>query len=107
MPAWNAKRPPADYIHPRKKQRILAAHGHRCHICGERGDNLEIDHIIPWAEWTRTDLSPHDPSNLAPAHADCHKTKSEAERIAGLRRATAAKEARKRRPIEQHPGAIQ
>lgn len=105
MPAWNAKRAPSEYLHPRKKARVIAAHEGRCWICGGEGAT-EVDHIIPWAEWTHPHLSPHDVSNLAPAHVDCHKRKSEAERIRGVRRAAAAKAAKGRRPGERHPGAL-
>jgi 5-methylcytosine-specific restriction endonuclease McrA len=62
---------------------VLLRDDGRCHICGEYGAT-EVDHVVP--------LSPladpaggggaDDPSNLAPAHIDCHakKTAEEAAR---------------------------
>ena len=108
--AWDQKRrTPADYIDVHKQRRILAAHSYMCWICGH-GDAYEVDHIIPWAEWTRTDLSVDDASNLAPAHGapcptcerDCHADKSKAEAARGSTRHAA----RGKRPVEIHPGLI-
>jgi len=108
--AWDQKRrTSADYINPHKAARILAAHGHVCHLCGH-GQATQVDHVICWAEWTRTDLSVHDASNLAPIHGsacptcgrDCHKDKSKAEAARGSTR----RAARGKRPVERHPGLI-
>ena len=112
--AWDQKRrPPSEYIHPKKAARILAAHAGICWLCGH-GGATQVDHRIPWAEWTRTDLSVHDASNLAPAHGepcatcgrDCHTDKTKAEAARGRARAQAKRKARAARPAEQHPGAI-
>lgn len=51
----------------------------RCHLCGmrihaERGERWEVEHKTPiWAGGA------DDPSNMAPAHIDCHKRKSGGE----------------------------
>ena len=108
--AWDQKRrTPSDYIDRHKQQRVLIAHGYMCWICGH-GDAYEVDHIIPWAEWTRTDLHVDDASNLAPAHGapcptcgrDCHADKSKAEAARGSTRHAQ----RGKRPVEIHPGLI-
>ncbi len=112
--AWTQKRrTPADYIERHKAQRVLTAHGYICHICGH-GDAHQVDHVVPWAEWTHPDLSVHDASNLAPAHGtpcpvcglNCHAIKSAAEAARGRARANEARAARGRRPAEQHPGLL-
>ena len=106
--AWtNKRRTPADYIDAHKQARVLAQHGYLCHLCGHP-DAHDVDHIVPWAEWTRLDLSPHDASNLAPAHGtpcptcgrDCHADKTKAEASRGSTR----RAARGKRPAERHPG---
>jgi hypothetical protein len=111
---WNAARQDAGgYLHPKKQQRILAAHNHVCHLCGH-GDATQVDHLIPWAEWTRTDLSVHDKSNLAPAHGtpcptcrrDCHADKTKQEAARGRARGNARRANAARRPPETHPGAL-
>jgi 5-methylcytosine-specific restriction endonuclease McrA len=108
--AWDQKRrPPSEYIHPKKAARILAAHQGVCWLCGHDGAT-EVDHVVPWAEWTRTDLSVHDASNLAPAHGEpcatcgrnCHLEKSLEEAARGTKR----RAAKAKRPPERHPGAI-
>jgi len=108
--AWDQKRrTPADYINPHKAQRVLIAHGYVCHIC-RHDDAHDVDHVIPWAEWTRTDLSVHDASNLAPAHRtacptcgrECHADKSKAEAARGSTR----RAQRGKRAPERHPGLI-
>jgi len=44
---WDQKRrTPADYIDPHKAARILAAHGHVCHLCGREGGVLNVDHDL-------------------------------------------------------------
>ena len=113
--AWDQKRrTPADYINPHKAARIIAAHGGICWLCGHEGGVLDVDHIIPWAEWTHPDLSVHDASNLAPAHRtpcptcglDCHAIKSKDEATRGRARSNAIRAARGKRPAEKHPGLI-
>ena len=112
--AWDQKRrPPSEYIHPKKAARILAAHAGICWLCGHSGAT-QVDHRIPWAEWTRTDLSVHDASNLAPAHGtpcptcgrDCHADKTKAEAARGRARALEKRNARACRPREAHPGSL-
>jgi len=113
MPAWQGRRAPSEYLHPKKQRRILEAHGYTCHLCGH-GGATEVDHVTPWAEWTHPTLSVHDASNLAPAHGtpcptcgkDCHADKTKAEAARGRARGNARREAMKRRPREQHPGAL-
>lgn len=108
--AWDQKRrTPGDYIERHKAARVLAAHGYRCHLCGH-DDAYQVDHIIPWSEWTNPTLSVHDESNLAPAHGapcptclrDCHSIKNKAEAARGNTR----RAARGKRPAETHPGLI-
>ena len=108
--AWNQKRrTPTDYINPHKAARIIAAHDGICHLCGH-GDATQVDHVIPWAEWTNPTLSVHDASNLAPTHGtpcptcelDCHAIKSKQEAARGSTRYAA----RSKRPTERHPGLI-
>lgn len=112
--AWDQKRRPAsEYIHPKKKARIIAAHNGVCHLCGHP-DATEVDHIVPWAEWRDPTRSVHDASNLAPAHAgpcptcgrDCHGDKTKAEAARGRAIAAARRAALGRRQPERHPGAI-
>ena len=113
MAGWQGRRTPADYIHPKKRDRVLAAHGGVCHICGHPGAT-EVDHRIPWAEGTNPTLSVHDASNLAPAHGtscptcgrDCHADKTKAEAARGRARAQAKRAAQAHRPAEQHPGSL-
>lgn len=112
--AWNEGRAKAGgYLHPKKVARILAAHAGICHICGHP-DATTVDHLIPWAEWTRLDLSVHDKSNLAPAHdgpcptcgRDCHGGKTKAEAARGRARASERRKQMAKRPDEKHPGAL-
>jgi 5-methylcytosine-specific restriction endonuclease McrA len=112
--AWNTERQQAGgYLHPKKQQRIIATHAGICHLCGHP-DAHDVDHLVPWAEWIRTDLSVHDKSNLAPAHGtpcptcgrDCHADKTKAEAARGRARGQAKRKAQGRRPPERHPGSI-
>jgi hypothetical protein len=109
--AWaDKRRTPSDYINPHKAARVLAAHGHVCHLCGHEGGVLDVDHVICWAEWANPMLSVHDASNLAPAHGepcptcglDCHAIKSKQEAARGSTRHAA----RGKRAPERHPGLI-
>ena len=113
--AWTDKRrTPSDYIERHKAARVLAAHGYVCHLCGHEGGVLDVDHVIPWAEWTHPTMSVHDASNLAPAHSapcptcgrECHTLKSKDEASRGRARGNAARAAKRRRPTEKHPGLI-
>src|SRR5690348_7787413 len=107
---WEQKRrTPADYIHPAKQRRILTTHAGICHLCGHGGAD-QVDHVIAWAEWTRTDLSVHDASNLRPAHGtpcptcgrSCHEDKTKAEAARGRAR----KLSKLKYPQRQHPGLL-
>jgi len=65
--AWDQKRrTPADYIERHKAQRVLIAHDYVCHLCGH-GQAEQVDHVIPWAEWTIPNVSPHDAVILSQA----------------------------------------
>ena len=45
--AWTQKRrTPSDYIDTHKAARVLAAHGHVCHLCGHEGGVLNVDHDL-------------------------------------------------------------
>lgn len=112
--AWNAQRGAGGgYLHPKKVQRILAQRDGICYLC-QHGGATELDHIVPWAEWQRTDLSVHDASNLAPAHGmpcptcgrECHADKTKAEAARGRARAQAKRKASASRPNEKHPGSL-
>lgn len=113
MPAWQGRRTPADYIPEGKRRRVLARHAGICHLCGHP-DAGDVDHVVPWAEWARTDLSVHDESNLRPAHGtpcptcgrDCHADKTKAEAARGRARGHMKRKAQARRPAEQHPGSL-
>lgn len=85
---WRSHPLPADW--PQLRATTLHEHRGRCHVCGQRGAT-EVDHIIP-AYRGGTD----HPTNLAPIHTQCHRTKTGRE-------AQAARPQRKR-PPEQHPG---
>lgn len=97
------------YIERHKAARILTRDGNTCYICGHPGAD-QVDHIIPWAEWTRADLSVHDQSNLAAIHgeacpvcdAHCHDDKTAAEATRGTKRRAALR----KRPPQRHPGAL-
>ena len=108
--AWdNKRRPASEYIHPKKAARVIAQHGGICHLCGHPGAT-QVDHVVPWAEWTRTDLNVHDKSNLAPAHGEacpvcgreCHADKTKAEAARGAQR----KRDKLKYPKRQHPGLL-
>jgi 5-methylcytosine-specific restriction endonuclease McrA len=112
--AWeNKRRTPADYIHPKKRDRVLRAHHGVCHLCGHP-DADQVDHVTPWAEWTNPTLSVHDESNLAPAHGypcphcgrDCHADKTKAEAARGRARGNEQRKAQATRPREKHPGSL-
>ena len=113
--AWDQKRrAPSEYIERHKAQRVITAHAGICYLCGHDGGVLDVDHIVPWAEWAVLNVSVHDASNLAPAHGtpcptcgrDCHADKSKAEAARGRTAGYAKRAARGKRPIEKHPGAL-
>ncbi len=89
-----AQRLPADW--PQRRAECFAIWGDLCHLCGEPGAD-EVDHV------NRGD--DHSPANLRPVHGRrtpqrCHQYKSSAE--GG--HAKAAKQGRRQRPPERHPG---
>src|SRR5829696_4387684 len=57
----------------RRARRVLARYLGACHWCGHKGAT-QVDHVVPLA-----DGGPDDETNLAPIHADCHRTKTQAE----------------------------
>lgn len=109
--AWDSKRrAPSEYINHHKAQRIIVRDHGVCYLCHHHGAT-QVDHVVPWAEWSRTDMSVHDQSNLAAVHggvpcpvcgASCHEDKSKAEAARGVQRRVA----RGKRPAEQHPGRL-
>ena len=52
-----------------KRQKLLAATGKRCHVCGGRirGDRWVADHVFNFASGGTNDLT-----NFLPAHRDCN-----------------------------------
>jgi 5-methylcytosine-specific restriction protein A len=75
---------------PETRLRILKRDRRVCYLCRRHGA-AEVDHVIPVSRG-----GSEDDSNLAAIHARCHRSKT-------------AREARgepRRRPAEQHPGAI-
>jgi 5-methylcytosine-specific restriction endonuclease McrA len=72
----------------------LRKFGRKCYVCGAVGVPLERDHIIPVAEG-----GTNGPENCAPICTDCHKLKSERERIRAYRK----RQAKAKRPAEPHP----
>jgi 5-methylcytosine-specific restriction endonuclease McrA len=72
----------------------LRKFGRKCYVCGAVGVPLEKDHIIPVAEGGTS-----GPENCAPICTDCHKLKSERERIRAYRK----RQAKAKRPAEKHP----
>lgn len=84
----------------RLKRQTLDRDGHRCYsphpdVCA--GTAITADHVVPISAG-----GAHDLSNLAAICAPCHDRKTEAERIAGLRRAVGKAAPR----VEAHPGVI-
>lgn len=60
-------------IPPGLRQQVLARSANRCAICRQpfvEGDEIHLDHIIPWAEGGLTVLE-----NLQPTHARCNLRK--------------------------------
>lgn len=61
-------------LSPTKRLAVFERHGGRCHICDQKirvGETWEVEHVIPLALG-----GADDPSNMAPAHKDCHASKS-------------------------------
>lgn len=67
----------------RRAKRVIERDGGVCWVCGLMGAN-EADHVIPLAQG-----GADDESNMAPIHSSCHAKKSEAERLAGIRKGRA------------------
>ena len=90
------------------RMRIFADHRGACHICGDVINGVrepwDIDHVIPLA------LGGDDePSNMAPAHARCHrgpggKTSADIAQIAKAKRVH-AKHIGARQPKNPLPGS--
>jgi 5-methylcytosine-specific restriction protein A len=72
----------------------LRRYGRRCYVCSAVGVPLERDHIIPVTEG-----GSNEADNCAPICPDCHKLKSERERIRAYRK----RQAKAKRPAEPHP----
>lgn len=90
--SWTEGRPPGRTIPVGMINQVLRRWGRKCYLCG--GPYQQIDHVIPFAEGGATTLD-----NMAPICDDCHKKKSERERVRGYRR----KQAKAKRPAEKHP----
>ena len=80
---WAGKQRPgiSGWEFSRLRRRVLARAGHLCQIEGCDAPATEVDHIVPRSRGGTDDLS--NLRALCPPH---HKEKSEAERLAGLRR---------------------
>ncbi len=88
------ERLPADW--PQLRAECFRIWGDICHLCGQAGAD-EVDHVDQGDD--------HSQANLRPVHGRrtlqrCHVHKSSAE--GG--RAKAAKQGRRQRPAEPHPG---
>lgn len=89
-----------------QRRDVLQAHAYRCHICGEEINPVreawEVEHIIPFALGGND-----DPSNWAPAHCDCHKTKTKTDvtQIAKAKRVKKKHEGTFRESRNQVPGS--
>ena len=89
---------PSDW--KRRRARVLAQHGHVCHVCGH-GQAEQVDHLLNVARG-----GTHDESNLAPIHGAacpscgrrCHVEKTATESVAARSSA--------RRPAGRHPGLL-
>jgi len=58
-------------ISPGLRARVLAKYSGACALCGEPlGDDIHIDHIVPWSKGGLTELS-----NLQPTHESCNLAK--------------------------------
>ena len=71
---------------------FLKEHGSTCHICGgaiQPGDKWEIEHVIALSMG-----GDDEPGNTRPAHAKCHRAKTDAD-LAAVAKA-------KRREIARH-----
>lgn len=79
--AWASRRTPrpaSNWEWRKQRRRALIRDRHRCVECGSPA--VEVDHIVPRSRGGTDDLS-----NLRSMCRPCHKAKSEAERLAGLR----------------------
>lgn len=107
------RRPASGYLPHHKTLRILAAHHRVCYLCGH-GDAEQVDHLVPWSEWTDPEISVHHHSNLAPLHGEpcptcgqqCHLGKTLAEAARGRARGNDQRKRASKRPIEPHPGLL-
>lgn len=76
------------------RRRVLARDNRRCVKCGAQAE--EVDHIVPVARCVESGLNAHDLSNLQSLCAGCHRAKSEADRIEGMRLSRESKKGRRR-----------
>lgn len=66
---WNEKRLPQSQWAKIRKQ-IFERDDYTCHYCGERGKQLECDHVVPVSRG-----GSHDPDNLVTACKPCNQSK--------------------------------
>ena len=89
-----ASRLPKDW--PKRRKAVLEAQP-TCMICGVRPSTV-ADHIVPMTDR-------HEPEDLQGACDPCHRLKT-AKEAAAFRAAAAAKQPKRKRPPEAHPGII-
>lgn len=87
-PAWQNRRSAAargnGWAWGDLRRRVLRRDSGRCRSCGRSA--TEVDHIVPIAECLILGVNAHELSNLQSLCVDCHRSKSEVDRIAGMRR---------------------
>lgn len=87
-----------------RRARIFLAHAGVCGLCGEKiAGAYEIEHRIPWF------ISEDDSdANLYPAHVDCHKQKTKADKgnIAKVKRLIAKGSPETRKPPKMKSGGF-
>jgi 5-methylcytosine-specific restriction endonuclease McrA len=93
-------RPPREtYAKPQGWTTTKAANMRRdrriCQSCGAKA--TEIDHIVPVSQG-----GSHEPDNLRAICRDCHRRKTHAETVAGVRRFHGTR----KRPTAPHPGDV-
>lgn len=91
--SWTEGRPAGHTIPTALRAKVYRTYGRRCAVCGSV-DQVQVDHIIPWAEGG-TDAF----ENLQPLCTECHLIKSRTEAVRGSKR----RAAKGRRPAEKHP----
>lgn len=97
-PAWqgssSARSRSNGWAWSRLRQRVLRRDGYRCVKCKAQGN--EVDHIIPAARCLELGISAHDLANLQTLCVKCHKAKTEADRLEGMRLSREIKKGRSR-----------